>query len=387
MSSHALARRLAVVTLAVLPLLFSACADMSKDDCLKADWRELGRQDAMKGQLAAERFGQRSTACNKNNIGADRDAYLAGHAQGRVAYCTAERGRTDALAGQPAAAVCAGPDGPAYSRGHADGLQQFCTPRSGFDFGRFGAVDRNLCPDELASGFRIGYRLGREIYTLNQRLEDIRRMAADERKALSDPKSTPERRDAANRRLGQLDADESSVRAMLRQAEQSGLVFSAPAVDAPAAAVTAATAAQWLPGRWQIASVRFQKPVDLNGDGVKSADAMAEYDRCQRDQQLDLGADNRASLIIGASTPTCTPRTKTYQWRATPAKVRTATQENGRRVVSERAVVTLQLKGGVDPISMVIDKVDASALVTRAEMYDGTDTSSEAVVTYTRQRP
>jgi len=384
MPIHALARRFAAVTLAVLPLLLlGACADMSKDDCLKADWRAIGQQDAMKGRTT-ERFEQRGEACRKNEVGADREAYLAGHAQGRLAYCTAERGKTDALAGQPAAAVCAGPDGQAYGAGHTEGLQKFCTPRSGFDLGRFGAAERTLCPEELASGFRIGYRLGREIYTLNERLSDIQRMADDERKALSDPKSTPDRRDAANRRLGQLDGDESSVRAMIRQAEQSGLAFSTP--GSTVTVVTAATATQWLPGRWQVASVRFKMPVDLNGDGVKSPDAMAEYDRCGRDQQLDLDADHRAALSTGASTPNCAPRTRTYQWRVIPANVRTATQENGRRVVAERAVITLQLKGGADPVSMVIEKVDASTLVTRTEMYDGTDTSSEAVVTYTRRR-
>lgn len=379
-------RRIATATLAAMSTLLVACAGMNKDECLKADWRELGRQDAMKGQAAAERFGQRSAACRKNDVGADRDAYQAGHAQGRMAYCTAERGRTDALAGQPAAALCAGPDGPAYGRGHAEGLQQFCTPRSGFDFGRFGAVDRNLCPDELATGFRIGYRLGREIFTLNQRLEDIHRQAAEERKVLADPKTTPERRDKANRQLGQLDADESSVRSMLRQAEQSALTFSTAPAASPAPAVTAASAAQWLPGRWQLASVRFAVPVDLNGDGVKSPDAMAEYDRCRRDQQLDLDADHGASLSTGASTPSCTPRAKSYQWRALPGKVQTTTQENGRRVATERAIVTLQLKGGMDPVTLVIEKVDATTLVARTEMYDGTDTSSEAVVTYTRRR-
>lgn len=363
-----------LVALILLPAMLVGCADMSKDDCLKADWRELGRQDALKGQLAAERFGQRSAACRKNEIAADRDAYEAGHAQGRVAYCTADRGKGDALGGQPPAAVCAGPGGAGYARGHADGLQQFCTPRSGFDFGRFGAVDRNLCPEELATGFRIGYRLGREIFTLNQRLEDIRRQVADERKLLADPKTTPDRRDAANRRLGQLDADESSVRSMLRQAEQSGLALSNPAPAPGTATVTAAGAAQWLPGRWQLASVRFASAVDMNGDGVKSVDAMAEYDRCRRDQQLDLDADHRARLSTGASTSNCTPRTKAYQWSAVPARLR------------ERSIVTLQLKGGMDPVTMVIEKVDATTLVARTELYDGTDSTSEAVVTYTRRR-
>ena len=40
----------------------------------------------------------------------------------------------------------------------------------------------------------------------------------------------------------------------------------------------------------------------------------------------------------------------------------------------------------MDPVTLVIEKVDATTLVARTEMYDGTDTSSEAVVTYTRRR-
>jgi hypothetical protein len=50
---------------------FAGCSVMSKDDCLKADWRELGRRDASQG-LTIERFAARADACRKNDVGADQ---------------------------------------------------------------------------------------------------------------------------------------------------------------------------------------------------------------------------------------------------------------------------------------------------------------------------
>jgi hypothetical protein len=387
---HALFRPLFLVLVAALMGL-AACADMSKTECTQADWRELGREDALSGQTLA-RFGRRAEACRKNGLPADRALYEAGHAQGQAAFCTPARGQADALAGQPPAALCAvEPVGEPYRQGHATGLQQFCTAPSGYDYGRKGQSDNQVCPPALAATFQIGFRMGHELYQLNQRLADIQKQAADERAVLAATTTLPERRDTANRHLGQLDADEASTRKLIRQAELAALSLAQPGgvaapVPMPVAVPSSGMAAEWLPGQWRLASVSFNTPVDLNRDGVKSSDGMGELSACARDRQLDLEGDQRAQLRTGVRTPGCKPATRSYRWRAEEGMRQDARNEGGRRVVSERPVLFLRLRGGRDepPAEMVVEDVDATYLIVRGDMPDGTDASREAVVTYRR---
>ncbi|HET7868270.1 MAG TPA: DUF2799 domain-containing protein [Burkholderiaceae bacterium] len=385
---HALSRTLLLVLLAALMGL-AGCADMSKSECAQADWRELGRQDAMSGQTLA-RFGRRAEACRKNGLPADKALYEAGHAQGQAAFCTPARGTADALAGAPPAALCAiDPVGEPYRQGHAAGLPQFCTAPSGFEYGRKGLNDNQVCPPDLAATFQIGFRLGHELYELNQRLADIQKQAADERAVLALTTTLPERRDAANRHLGQLDADEASTRKLIRQAERSALSLAQPGgapAPMPEPVPTSGIATDRLPGQWRLASVSFNTPTDLNRDGVKSADGMAELAPCLRDRQLDLEGDQRALLRTGLRTPGCKPAMRSYRWRAEEGTRQDVHVEAGRRVASERPVLFLRLRGGRDdpPADMVVEDVDDTFLIVRGDMPDGTEATREAVVTYRR---
>jgi len=366
-------------------IALTACADMSKTECAQADWRQLGYEDAASGQTVA-RFGRRSEACRKNGLPSDRALYEAGHAQGQVAFCTPARGRGDALAGQAPAALCAAdPVGDPYRQGHAAGLQQFCTAPSGYDYGRKGQGDNQVCPPELAAAFQIGFRMGHELYGLNQRLADIQKQAADERAVLAATTTLPERRDAANRHLGQLDADEAATRKLIRQAELSALSL-AQSGGVPVPVPSSGVAAEWLPGQWRLASVSFSTPVDLNRDGVKSSDGMNELSSCVRDRQLDLEGDQRASLRLGVHTPGCLPVIQLYRWRTEEGMRQDVRNEGRRRVVTERPALFLRLRGIRDDEApaMVVEDVDATYLIVRADMSDGTGPAREAVATYRR---
>jgi hypothetical protein len=374
--------------------LLAGCGGMTKSECEKADWRMLGQRDAEDGRASSARFTQRAESCIKAGVvNANQTEYLAGHALGQISYCTADRGRDEALAGQPPSDVCQVPSAATvYRAGYDAGLLRFCTVKSGLEFGRHGFTHRNTCPAESATAFEVGYRLGSEQYELNRRLKQISLQQADERKVLADAKTTPTGRESANRRLGQLDGDEAAVRKLIRQAEANALSITQPANTpaAPAGApLTRALAAELLIGQWQLAAMRLNTPVDLNRDGVKSADALSEYTACERDARLEIGGDQKSTLRIGGNTPGCKPIVKTYAWRLSDGKVRNARQENGRRVVDERAVVMLQLRAAksTDSLGMVVESLGADTLTVRTDLPDGTDTSSEAALTYKRVKP
>ncbi|MEQ8936488.1 MAG: DUF2799 domain-containing protein [Amphiplicatus sp.] len=110
-------------------LALAGCATkMSEEECAFADWSAVGDADGRSGQ-AREAFGARAERCATFGVTADYDAYFAGR----------ERG-----------------------------LQAYCTPGSGYEAGRRGEEYRGVCPAGVETGFLEEYRIGRQLYTLEQ---------------------------------------------------------------------------------------------------------------------------------------------------------------------------------------------------------------------------
>ena len=118
--------------LALAALLAQSCASvMTEEECLSADWREVGRNDGLYGQ-PGEKFEERAERCQKFGVVADFDAYAIGREAGLASYCT---------------------------------------PLSGFEEGRSGRRYQNVCPLETERDFLAEYDLGRELYQLTQDYE------------------------------------------------------------------------------------------------------------------------------------------------------------------------------------------------------------------------
>ena len=110
-------------------LALTGCATkMSEEDCAYADWAAIGDADGQAG-AAREAFGRRAERCATFGVTADYEAYFAGR----------ERG-----------------------------LQAYCTPQSGYEAGRSGQEYRGVCPADLEADFLSEYRIGAQLYALEQ---------------------------------------------------------------------------------------------------------------------------------------------------------------------------------------------------------------------------
>lgn len=112
---------------------FYGCATLSKNECLQADWYQLGYRD---GSMGAPRslFQQHYDACLEHGVHADRAVYFNGRAQGLSTYCTYD---------------------------------------SGFNNGKAGSRYQHVCPPELESGFMAGYRKGQEIFQYESQIASL----------------------------------------------------------------------------------------------------------------------------------------------------------------------------------------------------------------------
>jgi hypothetical protein len=114
-----------------LILSLSACASLSKDECLQADWYEIGHSDGMEG-LKSSRLSEHNKACIEYHVI---------------------------------------PDKIRYSQGRQDGLLRYCTPENGLQEGLDGHSYQKVCPYEIESAFLKNYRKGKAIYELEQEIE------------------------------------------------------------------------------------------------------------------------------------------------------------------------------------------------------------------------
>lgn len=78
-------RNLLIVSVAVLQ---SACAVISKTECLGNDWHSIGYELGRQGETQPSKaFAKRAKICAKYEVRADQGEYRIGYEEGLLAYC------------------------------------------------------------------------------------------------------------------------------------------------------------------------------------------------------------------------------------------------------------------------------------------------------------
>jgi hypothetical protein len=102
----------------------SGCATMSPEECLQANWEEVGYNDAVEG-YPVSRSAEHREACADTGVSVDFDLYRSGHALGLPYYCTRETGFETADHGGDFASQCRRETFPNYLLGYREGLDVF----------------------------------------------------------------------------------------------------------------------------------------------------------------------------------------------------------------------------------------------------------------------
>ncbi len=162
----------------VMMSLLLGCASLSKNECLQADWFEIGRKDGVIGRPRAL-FQKHCDACSKHGVTPDK--YL-------------------------------------YYMGRREGLKVYCTEDSGFEQGRLGRKYEFVCPGELEQEFLAGYHRGREIYlyeskvaSLQKQLKRLERQIKAKEKELFSSELTDEQRAVIRAEIRSLDIEYRTV--------------------------------------------------------------------------------------------------------------------------------------------------------------------------------
>jgi Protein of unknown function (DUF2799) len=136
--------RSAILGVLAAALLLSGCATMSESECLTVEWQTIGFEDGVAG-YSGDRIGQHRKACAKHGVSPD----LVG-----------------------------------YQRGREAGLREYCQPANGFRVGSHGSSYAGICPAELEGAFTAAYDSGRQLYSLESRLNNARNQVVSKRREL-----------------------------------------------------------------------------------------------------------------------------------------------------------------------------------------------------------
>jgi hypothetical protein len=102
----------------------SGCATMSPEECLQANWEEVGYNDAVEGYTVS-RSSEHREACASTGVTVDFALYRNGHTLGLPYYCTRETGFETADHGGDFATQCRREIFPEYVLGYSEGLDVF----------------------------------------------------------------------------------------------------------------------------------------------------------------------------------------------------------------------------------------------------------------------
>ena len=71
--------------------MLAGCATMSPEECLQANWEEVGYNDGAAG-YPVSRSAEHREACAETGVSVDFELYRHGYALGLPYYCTRETG-------------------------------------------------------------------------------------------------------------------------------------------------------------------------------------------------------------------------------------------------------------------------------------------------------
>jgi hypothetical protein len=161
-----------------LALALAGCASLDKDECRNANWYAIGLEDGAQGR-GIQRVGDHRRACAEHNVQPDVDRYTAGRNEGLKTFCT-------------------------YDRGYRHGIN--------------GNSYSGACPEPMQQDFLAGYGRGKEIHSLDKRLDEVNAEIKKTKSGLSEPGTSPRLRAVLAEKLDGLSREAADLERQLARA-------------------------------------------------------------------------------------------------------------------------------------------------------------------------
>ena len=108
----------------LLVLALTACATLTKKQCLQGDWHAIGFNDGLNGRTHGY-FDWHVKACNRVEVVPDKTIWLAGHKKGARQYCQPDNAYKEGLRGKAYHNICEPDQHRVFSALHGLGKSEY----------------------------------------------------------------------------------------------------------------------------------------------------------------------------------------------------------------------------------------------------------------------
>ena len=161
-------------------LLLTGCATLSREQCQRGDWFDIGSSDGLAGQPLS-RLEQHQRACGEYGIPVDQQQYFSGHAQG---------------------------------------LQDYCQLDNAFRSGLEGNRYQGVCPPAIDAAFERANRTAYQVYRLRKELDQVEDQLRQNERRLRDYDLSDDNRRRIRSDLRDLDRERGRLQNDLYESEQ-----------------------------------------------------------------------------------------------------------------------------------------------------------------------
>ena len=183
------------IVVTILTLAGSGCASVSKEECTRGDWTQIGYRDGATGAVA-DILAEHDKACAEVGVKTNPAAWREGYSRGVLTYCT---------------------------------------PESGFEAGLRNDTYRGVCPRHLEPAFQARYSSGREVYKARRILDQYDRDVSSLNQQLRSKDLKPHQRSDLMRQLNfqRLQRHQAAIQVQTIEAWARGIAVPPPAPLAP----------------------------------------------------------------------------------------------------------------------------------------------------------
>jgi hypothetical protein len=171
---------------ALAAMLLAGCETMSKEECLSADWYQVGYKAGKEGRERSH-IEYVAESCAKAGVTPDRELYFAGR---------------------------------------EEGVGEYCSPRHAFSLGINGSYYNAVCPPETARSFESYYDEGRRIFDARQHVQNLEAERHKLEHQLAEARTDGDKRQFRDR-LESMDERLHSARDKLRFIESESRLYDA----------------------------------------------------------------------------------------------------------------------------------------------------------------
>ncbi|MCT4641563.1 MAG: DUF2799 domain-containing protein, partial [Bacteriovoracaceae bacterium] len=160
-----------LVFILLLTSILNSCSSISKEDCQRKNWYEIGKKFGSRLSDFKESYNSVVEACAEYKVKPNIQDMLVGYEDALKKACSFDLAKNDVMSEKSRNIRCLPYKN--YMKGYDEGLALFCTYENGMDHGQKGRSYTTICPENMLRNYLRGHSAGKIIFEQRKYHEQI----------------------------------------------------------------------------------------------------------------------------------------------------------------------------------------------------------------------